>query len=276
MVKTRIEITNLDKSDDLIMSENRPKAIGQQTIDLVTDDFYKRSDEFEYKQQRVQTISWNKYKIELLNTEDYSIEVLNNAKSVKVFNANVIHHAQITSVTRAIVSDTDFSNFTVEYYDVNLLNYKFSLPPVYEYLKSDALIEEFDSDELTRLSVSNTTTGESNDYYTVLEINPTTQAPINAQFDNTQSGAKITTNTILKHQYELIFYLNQTDVEPLQTLLPLADYGGKITASLYIRGGSAMVIKEVPSVDIEKVSGHDLFKCTIDFVNDITNFYNYK
>ena len=276
MVKTRIEITNLDSSEDLIMSDNRPKANGQQTIDLVTDDFYKRSDEFEYKQQRVQTISWDKYKIELLNTEDYSIEVLNNAKFVKVFNANVIHNAKITSITRSVVSDTDFSNFTVEYYDVNLLNYKFSLPPVYEYLKSDALIEQFEADELTKLTVSNTTTGESNSYYTILEINQTTQAPQNAQFDNTQSGAKITTNTIIKNQYALIFYLNKTDIEPLQTLLPLADFGGKITANLYIRGGSAQVIQEVPSVNVEKVSGHDIYKCTVDFVNDITNFYNYK
>ena len=268
MYNTRIEITYLDGLRDVIITDSRSKRIGVHLIEVVTDNFFKRLDDVEYKQQRVQMTSWDKYKIEIISMEDYSVELLRNAKLITIGT----HTAKIIDVARE-KTESDLWHISIEYYDVNLNNYKYNLPPVDDYLRSDALSEQFTFNEMNVLRVADYRTGALYDYNTMLEINQTAEQPERSQFINTQTGQQITTDNILRKNYEMIFYLNKQDIQSFQTVLPLADQT-RVQAILLIDGHSYN-IKQQPEVTVEKLQGHDIFKGTCVFVNEIIKHNSY-
>lgn len=269
-MKTRIDIKTIDGLNDLIITDQRPKLMGVHTIELITDQFYKLITEIEYKQQKVQTIAWNKYQIQLLALEDYGAETLKFAKSILI-TAYEVHQAVIIDIQREKIAGSDFSNITIEYYDTRLQNYKYQLPPVYNFLRSDALSEQYSFSELNVLRVVHS--GIVYDFSTLLDLVPTAKQPENATFTNTQSGATIATNQVVKQMVQTVFYLNADDIQPFQSLLPLAD--GNTIKGYYFTGNVGYNIKEVPSISIEPVSGFNIWKASCDFVYNIKNHYNY-
>ena len=115
--------------------------------------------------------------------------------------------------------------------------------------------------------------GTTYDFNTMLSIKQTAAQAENASFVNTQSGANVVTNAVVKEQYQLIFYLNSDDIVPFQTLLPLAD--GNNVSGFYFTDSMGHYIQEPPEVTIEKIAGHDIWKASATFIFNINNFYSY-
>ncbi len=267
---TRIDIIYRDGLTDTMLVDARPKQTGIHTIELLTDEFYKRIDEIEHKQQPVQRLDWDKYQLQLIGIEDYSVDLLRTAKSITITDTDN-HTAKILDVQRELAGDTDFNKITLEYYDINLNNYKYGGQPVTNYLRSDALAEQYTFSQLTVLRLVQG--GATYDFNTMLDFIPMAAQPEASTFVNTQSGATVTTNNVIKKQYNLIFYLNQTDIQPFQTILPQAD-GITIEAFLFIQGAGYHV-QECSEVTVEKIAGMDIYKCSIVYTYDIINTYNY-
>jgi len=268
---TRIEITYIDGLTDLILTKERVKQIGTHNIELLTDEFYDRINEPEYKQQLVQRITWDKYQLQFIGLEDYQLEMLLLAKTIRVIE-HEIYEAKTLDVSRELAGGSDFVHTTYEFYDVNLDNYKYGLPPVTEYLKSDALAERFSFAEMNILRIVEKD-GTSYDFNTMLSIKRTVAQAENASFVNTQSGGNIVTNSIIKEHYQLVFYLNSNDIIPFQNMLPLA-HGDKVRA-YYFTNSMGHAIKEPPDVTVEKIAGHDIWKASTMFIFNIKNFYSY-
>lgn len=276
MKHTRIDITTLDGLTDTILTDQRPKQKGVNTVDLITDGYYRRIDISEYKQQYVQSITWDSYEINVIALEDYGLELLKYAKNVTINSSNdtVIHDAVVTNVSREQASDSDFTNVTIEYYDTRLSNYKYGEPPVHEFLKSDAIALQYPIDQRVFMRIINSRDGSLYDFNTMLLFETTAKQPEYSNFNNTQSGATITTNAIVKQQIEGIFYLNGVDIQPFQSVLPLAE-GYYIKAFFYMNGTSYQ-IDEMPEVSVEKLDGWDIWKGTVNFVYKIINHYPYS
>jgi hypothetical protein len=117
-------------------------------------------------------------------------------------------------------------------------------------------------------------TGSHTDFNTMLEIVSTSKQPEAQSFSNTQTGETVTTNAIIKRQFEGVFFLNKTDIQTFQNSLPLAD-GVKIQA-YYYTGAAGYPIKEMPEVAIEKLSGFDIWKGTVNFVYNVINHFSYE
>jgi len=271
---TRIEITNYDGTVDRVISDERPKQTGLQTTEILTDNVYRRIDEYNYTNQRVQSVAFNKFTIMWLSTEDYGAELLRYAKHIEILahNNTMIHDAVVLDVTREPQADTDFTLITLEYYDRNLNNYLFGEPPVINFLRSDAIKEQGSSLNTVNILRVNAP-GKLWDWVTYLDIKKIANAAEAQSFTNSQSGATVTTNSIIKSKFELVFYLNSKDIIPFQEVLPLAD-GVKVKA-WYFSLGQQYNIQEAPEVTVEKVDGWDLFKGTVNFVYQITNNYSY-
>ena len=190
---TRIEITNYDGTVDQMIIDERPKQNGLHTTEILTEQVYRRIDEYNFANQRVQSVMFNKYMLTYLAIEDHGAELLRYAKTIKViaYNNTIIHDAVVLDITREQQSDTDFSLIMVEYYDRNLSNYKYGEPPVVNFLRSDVIKQQVESlNDIGILRVSYD--GTLVDYATYLDIRPTAAAPESQSFTNTQSGATIT------------------------------------------------------------------------------------
>ncbi len=267
----RIEITYIDGLTDLILAKNRAKQSGVHSIELLTDNFYKRLDAVEYKQQPVQLTTWDKYQIEFVVNEDYNLSLLSQAVKITIVGDEVTHNA-IVLTTDSTKTDSDFRHVVLEYYDINLINYKYQEQPVTNYLRSDSLKVIYDMDRVIVVRVVDG--GNYYDYYTMLEVTPTATTPEAASFTNTQDGGTVTTNSIIKQQYELVFYLNGNDIQTFQTLLPLAAKGTSIEAFLFV-GQADFNLLETSEVVVEKISGVDIYKATINYIYNIKNHYQY-
>lgn len=169
MSETTINITTIDGLTDQIITDQRVKQVGLHMIDLVTDDFYRRIDDYDYNQQRVQSISWDKYEIQFVSIETYGLELLRYAKKITIdsYNGTLIHDARVINIASEKVADSDFYHTTIEYYDRNLDNYKYAEPPVHNFLRSDAIAEQFPISQRSFLRVVDT---EAN-YYEIININ---------------------------------------------------------------------------------------------------------
>ena len=271
---TRLDITNYDGTSDVMLVDERPVQAGLFTTEILTDNVYRRIDEYNYANQRVQSVMFNKYTLSFISLEDYGAELLKYARLIRLstYNGTLIHDMIVLDIQREKQSDTDFSLITIEYYDRNLDNYKFREPPVVNFLRSDAIKERegsLNAMNILRISYE----GSIWDFVTQLDIKKIANTPEAQSFVNTQSGATVTTNNIIKSKFELVFYLNSEDIIPFQEVLPLAD-GVKVKA-WYFSLGQQYNIQEAPEVTVEKVDGWDLWKGTVNFVYQISNTYSY-
>lgn len=269
---THIEITYLDGLTDLLLTDNRPKRTGSNDIELLTDNFYSRLDSFEKQQQKVQTISWDKYELNIVGAENYDIGLLKHAKSVLVYDEEIKHTANVMTAENERVGGSDFTHFTLEYYDTNLSNYKYELPPVYEWLKSDALAERLTLSELNVLRIIDSS-GEATDFNTTLIFDQLTKAPSANGFENTQTGQTINTNTVIKNEFNLTFYLSGADCTTFMQRVPLAD--GVKYQGFYLANSIGYQIQEQPEISIEKLGGWDIYRANVNFVYNIINHYSY-
>lgn len=276
-MSTRIDITTLDGLKDLLIVNERPKLNGLHMVDLITDQVYKRLDGTDYIQQPVQSVSWNKYELRLIGLEDYTVELLKYAKKVRITHLSSVYDCVILSIARERVGGSDFLEFVVEFYDVNLDNYLYALPPVHNYLRSDALAEQFSFSQMVVLRVifKQIRPGEENifDFNSMLVPDDTTKAPELKSFENTTNGATVSTNIVIKQQWQAVFYLNGNDAANFAKVVPLAD-GWNVSAYLYA-GSSGRQSMESPEITIEKLAGFDIWKASINLVYDIINNYNY-
>lgn len=274
MSNSILNIVNHDGTIDTLIADSRPKQIGVHSIKILTDGVYRLISDSVYKQQKVQSIMYDKYQLSFIATESYGVELLDNAKSITLsaHNGTVIHDCDILDIQTELQSNTDFLLVRIEYFDKNLNNYRFAEPPVTNFLRSDALRERNPITDLNYIAVHYKLREAT--FATLIDFAQTAAQPEESTFVQTQTGAKVTTNSIIKNQYELIIYLNSEDIIPFQELLPLADFTN--VTCWYFNQGVPYQIQETPIVSVEATQGSDLWKCSCTFVSSIINNYSYQ
>ena len=216
----------------------------------------------------MQRIDWDKYEIHVVVNENYAIDLLRTAKHITIGR----HKCKIIDISRENANDSDFIHYTIEYYDVNVDNYKYGEPPVVNYLRSDFVKDNYlpDLRGILQISGAGIVTTE---FSTLLDIKQVPQDAVKNSFVNTQTGINITTNTEIIRQYLIEFYLNHQDVLPFAEVLPLAD-GVNIEAH-FLSELTGKQSVESPDISVQKVSGFDIYKCTVNFISSVINHYNY-
>jgi len=270
-MKTRIEITYIDSTTDLILTDDRAKRIGVHSVEIMTENVYKLITEADYKQQRVQSTIYNKYQVSFVATEDYNVELLKIAQQITIKSMVNIHDAVLLDLTTEIQADTDFLVVRFEYYDRNQNNYIYALPPVTDFLRSDALMDRYELTALNYITLFDD--AHIATFATLIDFKQMAEQPEEQSFTNTQAGSKVTTNSIIKSKFDLVFYLNAADIIPFQEHLPLADFTN--IQCWYYNQGTPFEIKETPGISVELTNGNDLYKCSCTFVTSIINTYQY-
>lgn len=256
------------------LTNTRPVKIGMFQEDFKTEAKWKTLFNSIYKNQPIQSIAYDRYKIEVVRKESQTFEVLTLANTVTILQVEqgISHNAIIESVESEKIFNSAFSKVTITYYDNNKSNY-LNTQPIIDYLKSD-ILQGIHGSGIDRIEfTTNNATISTFAIYGILSGKLITKDATEVQQDEI-NGVKKDTRHVNKLAYECVYYLGVDDYQELKTDLQLAD-PYSIYTDIYHSVYKYRAL-ERPDFTIEEVQGSvDLYKLTVSLVYEINNNSTY-
>lgn len=235
---------------------------------VVRDGFHEQTFETEnsyalpfdkwQRRRKIQTILYNKYKIQIHSKEHEAIEHLKYADMINIECEGVSYEAIVLEVSKAQAGDLIEGVYDVIFYDVNSVNYKNYVQPVNDYLKSSYIVDQYDPSQMIELNIDYGT--GSFKFYTLL-VPRNTISDIKTESANV-SGIDYVSYESHQRLIDCVFYTSETNARSIKDNARFsAGYnGGSWTVKI---GGTPYVAKEFISPSIERIEeAVDLYKVT--------------
>lgn len=254
---------------------NEPIAIGYESVQIKTEGMYALPSDSFVRQRDIQTILYQKYKMQLPYKMHDWLDLIKFAETVTILTKDgVSHRAIITSLSSDYI-DGSFDRFmNIEYYDADPYNYKNFAQSISSFLRSDYLISANDASTLYELEFQTYLTGQTWKVYTNL-VPFYNNAEIDLKKDKV-NGVEYPTRYINADQCNLRFYLNEVQTKELLSIYNICfNTGGSYGYTKLNRPSlSTLTAIEVLTVDARKIDvGIDLYELNI-IMKHSKNEYN--
>jgi hypothetical protein len=153
---------------------NRPIKIGFYEESFKTDKKFKTIEDNWYRERNVQNIVYDKYKIIIPAKENQGVGLLKYADIVSIELRNqdadvyATHTALVLSLTESYQGESLALFYTLEYADINKLNYVDYKQPIINYLKSDVIDDNYNTSTLVKLTLGSIPESAASVFYTKL------------------------------------------------------------------------------------------------------------
>ena len=256
------------------LNGKRPVKIGVYSEKYVTDKKFKTLFDDRFDNRRIQSVVYDKYRIEIIRTESQTFELLDHAENATVTQTEqgILHYARVLNVNIEDIPASTFQKVTIEYYDFNFENY-FYQEPISNFLKSGSVRDIYGTD-INRLVF---TPGLINIApYSVYTILNGEQLTPDATFEGDEiDGARVDTRTVLRSAFQAVYFVGSGSLATIKRYLQLSN-GTSLTCEM-INEGLTYTAIERPEFTIEAVQGaNDLYKLTVTLVYDVDNIYIFE
>ena len=260
-------------TDKIYLEKKRIKRIGIYPETFRTEEKHKTVFSALYKNQLIQSINYDLYRLEFLKTESANAEILQFAQSIVMYDygAKKNYLPVITELRVEPVGGTSFQKVTIEFYDTNIDNYPQGYP-IQNELRSD-VIETTYSDQLSNMyKVRLTPVATDYEFYTLLFHKVLETDPENVS-EHELNGYIKTGRLTTKTKYEFVLFLKDSD---LQTFKKYAyqcteDSNIKVYKDAYLYRS-----KEKPEIEITPIAGAiDINKVVLRITTTVTDTYKY-
>lgn len=258
----------------------RTTHIGNYSEVVMTEDYWRTIYDVNYQQRMVQAVTYDKYLLRIPANEYLRIDLIEFAKYIYITTQDdITHKAKVLSVNYTKQDGTELGTYEIEYADINTDNYKNEQLPINDFLESDSLLDEFEADQLCRLSMYNSKTidaefttltttyigGDPNLYY-YSELIPEPVIPEIEEESEQVGGIEKVSRSSGTRAMRARFYLKTEDKNEVAKYLQRCD-----TVKLRLPSGERTAIERIVP-DITPV-GVNLFQVDIILKYEITNYY---
>jgi len=242
-------------------------ATGTYSEKVITDDAWRTIYDSNYQERKIQTVTYNKYKIRVMANEYLRADLIEFAKYGSVITQdNVTHKMRVLNVSYTKQDNTELGTYEIEYADVNPKNYKNQQIPINNYLEHNQIQNEFTTAQLQMVYYSYTVSGSTaiHGFYTELLFED--DIPEVKEEKQEANGIENPTRSIMTRTKKGRFYLNTADKNTLMGTLPWS------TNAQFIGAGGThdaveRILPEVQSVGI------DLWQVNLTLKYLVSNYY---
>ena len=244
-------------------------ARGTHSEKVVTDKAFRTIYDPNYMERQVQNVTYNKYMIRILANEYLRADRIEHAKYAYVTTQDgITHKMKVLNVSYRAEQNTELGYYEIEYADTNPQNYKDMMLPINNFLESEQLREEFEDDQLEKISYSYNPGGGGGTalfgWFTEL-LFESDILKVEEESEKVQGIDRITRSDLTKVQTAR-FYLTTDQKNLMLATLPWADDVQLIGKS----GTWDAVERIIPEVD---PVGIDLWQITIVLKYSVQNYY---
>ncbi|MDT8303085.1 MAG: hypothetical protein RQ760_16520 [Sedimentisphaerales bacterium] len=141
---------------------DRVILIGNHSEVVETDEAFRTIYDNNYQTRKVQSVTYDKYLLRIPANEYWRIDLIEHAKFITITTHDEIeHNAIVLNVNYTKEEGTELGVYEIEYADKNPQNYKNQSLPINNFLEHNNLQNEYELDQLVRLTMHNSETIDS-------------------------------------------------------------------------------------------------------------------
>jgi hypothetical protein len=262
---------------ETIIDDQNVQKIGLHEEIFMTDGKYRLTTQAHSiaKEQPIQAIVLDKYRLEFLTHSTHSIELMKYGDEVIIYDDGnyTQYQAIVTDISKEQVQGRLWA-VTVEFYDINEANYPAGQIHPVDYLESVYVYNKYGYFITTLLFVEDQTTNPytTHTIHSILVPDLFTDQPTTSNV-TAATGENVNTAVIGKQYIEGIFFLREQQKQDVLSVLPLA---GDQKIKAYMRvDGNVYNLLETPEFESTKLNAGNLWQVKIKFMYNIVKHYEY-
>lgn len=219
---------------NFFFNENRVVLEGSADEINKTDESWNLYGSANNRQRVIQTISYRRYRTTIYATETAGIPFLKDCETVIVTLENgEVHHAEIIDITEQKMAETEFTEYTLRYKDINIQNYQDEQQPVNNFHENNAIYARFGSAALYNITLSIeagitldsewTTVAPAGTYTLYTRFVPKIQIMDFQEKTDVNTGLISVTNSSRFKAFRVKFFLQETEKNVIEKYLPMFD-----------------------------------------------------